>query len=62
MQDNNSKILNLCLFELTLVCLEIEFVLSEKGKNPSGDTLVLLPSLSEDQDVIQVDYDNTLHN
>ena len=61
-RDNESEVLNLCLFKLTLLLLEVEFVLVKPFHYPQDYPPVLCQRLGEYQDVIQVHTDHPFHD
>ena len=56
-RDNHSKVLDHGFLKLTLVGMEVEFVLLQQLQNVAGDLPMLFKGLHEDEDVIQIDHD-----
>ncbi|KAG5333120.1 hypothetical protein C0989_006273, partial [Termitomyces sp. Mn162] len=62
MGNDQAEVLNLGLFKLTLLQLEVELVLAEAFQDKMGDLTVFLQHFSVDEDVIKVYAYYTLHN
>ncbi|KAG5349251.1 hypothetical protein C0989_005004 [Termitomyces sp. Mn162] len=57
-----AKVLNLGLFKLTLLWLEVELLLAEAFQDETSDPIVFLQHFGVDEDVIKVHAHYTLHN
>ncbi|KAG5338852.1 hypothetical protein C0989_005822, partial [Termitomyces sp. Mn162] len=54
MQDDQAKVLDLDLFKLTLLWLEVELVLAELFQDKASDSMVYIQHFGVDEDVIEV--------
>ncbi|KAG5348619.1 hypothetical protein C0989_009449 [Termitomyces sp. Mn162] len=62
MGDDQAEVLDLGLFELALLQLEVELVLVEAFQNETSDPMVFLQCFGVDEDVVEVHAHYTLHN
>ncbi|KAG5349114.1 hypothetical protein C0989_005821 [Termitomyces sp. Mn162] len=62
MGDDQAEVLDLGLFELTLLWLEVELVLAEAFQNKTSDPIVFLQCFGVDEDVVKVHADYTFYN
>jgi hypothetical protein len=59
---DKAKVFNGGLFGFAFVMVEEEFVFTKSFKNQSGNMLVFLHALHEDEDVIEVNADDSFHD
>ena len=62
MRDDDTQVLDLRLFELTLLWFEVELVLTQAFQHNLRDTPMFFERLGEDQDVVDVHADDTFHD
>ena len=59
-QDDHTKIFNAGLFEFALLVPEVQVVFAHAIQDGSSDSMVLFEGVREDEDVIEVNRDDTL--
>ena len=62
LRDDEAQIFDLGFLKLTFVGMEVEFVVAESFQDQAAYLVVFFQCLHEDEDVIQVDADDTFHD
>ena len=59
-RDDHAEILDTGLFELALLVSEVQMVFAHAIQDDSGDPVMFFEAVCEDEDVVEVDRDDTL--
>jgi hypothetical protein len=62
LQDDKSKIFDHSLLKITLIVMKVQLVLTKSFENNSCDSPMFHDGFHVDEDIIEVDADNTFHN